>query len=43
MLLYAHAMGLVKLGSVALDGSKIQANASKHAAMSIAHIEKLEA
>lgn len=43
VLLYANAMGLVRLGSVAVDGTKIQANASKHAALSFAHIEKLEA
>src|SRR6202049_3215343 len=29
-----RAAGLVKLGHVALDGTKIQANASKHKAMS---------
>lgn len=32
--------GLVKLGHVALDGSKIKANASKHKAMSYAHMGK---
>ena len=32
--------GLVKLGHVALDGSKIKANASKHKAMSYERIEK---
>lgn len=30
----AHQMGLVELGDVAIDGSKAQANASKHKAMS---------
>ena len=30
----AQKMGLVKLGTVALDGTKIKANASKHKAMS---------
>jgi transposase len=34
--------GLVKLGHVALDGSKVQANASKHKAMSYGHMKKLE-
>ncbi len=29
-----HAMGLVKLGNVALDGTKLKGNASKHKAMS---------
>jgi len=32
--------GLVKLGHVALDGTKIQANASKHKAMSYERMEK---
>src|SRR5271154_7073276 len=32
--------GLVKLGHVALDGTKIKANASKHKAMSYEHMEK---
>jgi transposase len=39
----AQAMKLVKLGQVALDGTKIKANASKHKALSHGHIEKLEA
>lgn len=39
----AHAMKLVKLGQIALDGTKIKANASKHKALSYGHIEKLEA
>ena len=34
--------GLVKLGHVALDGTKIQANASKHKANSYDHMKKLE-
>lgn len=33
-------MGMVKLGHVALDGSKIKANASKHKAMSAEHVKK---
>jgi len=32
--------GLVKLGHVALDGTKVRANASKHKAMSYARMEK---
>jgi hypothetical protein len=32
--------GLVKLGHVALDGTKIKANASKHKAMSYERMEK---
>src|SRR6266705_3101708 len=35
--------GLVKLGHVALDGTKIQANASKHKAMSYARMVEAEA
>ena len=34
--------GMVKLGHVALDGTKIKANASKHSAMSYARMKKLE-
>ena len=34
--------GLVKLGHVALDGTKIRANASKHKAMSYARMQKAE-
>lgn len=34
--------GIVKLGHVALDGTKIQANASKHKAMSYARMKELE-
>ena len=33
-------MGLVKLGTVALDGTKLKANASKHKAMSLARMKK---
>ena len=39
----AQAMKLVKLGHIALDGTKLKANASKHKALSHGHIEKLEA
>ena len=42
VLLIAHALGVAKLGNVALDGSKIVANASKHSALSYGHIKKLE-
>jgi len=37
-----QAAGLVKLGHVALDGTKIKANASKHKAMSYARMEDTE-
>jgi transposase len=36
-------MGLIKLGNVSLDGTKVKANASKHKALSWAHACKLEA
>ena len=39
----AEKAGLVKLGHVALDGTKIKANASKHKAMSYARLRKREA
>ncbi|MEO7401356.1 MAG: transposase, partial [Polaromonas sp.] len=38
----AREMKLLKLGTVCLDGTKIHANASRHSALSHAHIEKLE-
>ena len=42
VLLFAHAAGLLKLGTVSLDGSKVKANASKHKALSYQHACKLE-
>lgn len=39
----AEKAGLAKLGHVALDGTKIKANASKHKAMSYARMKKREA
>ncbi|WP_353027435.1 transposase [Mesorhizobium sp. M0991] len=39
----AEKAGLVKLGHVALDGTKITANASKHKAMSYERMKKREA
>lgn len=38
----AHQMGVLKLGNVSLDGSKVKANASKHKAVSYEHACKLE-
>jgi transposase len=43
ILLVAHQVGVLKLGSVSLDGSKVKANASKHKALSYEHACKLEA
>jgi transposase len=37
-----RAAGLVKLGHVALDGTKVQANASRHKAMSYARMREAE-
>lgn len=42
ILTLAHEMGLMKLGKVSLDGTKIKANASKHHALSWDHACKLE-
>lgn len=39
----AHTLGILRLGDVSLDGTKIAANASKHKAMSWAYAEQLEA
>jgi len=38
----AREVGLVKLGTVAVDGSKVRANASKHKAMSYARMKEEE-
>ena len=35
-------MGLLKLGKVSLDGTKVKANASKHHALSWGHACKIE-
>jgi len=42
ILLVARTMGFLKLGKISLDGSKVQANASKHSAMSWGHAVELE-
>ena len=39
----AHEMGVLKMGTVALDGTKIHANASRHSALSYEHAGKIEA
>ncbi|MGP0003076.1 MAG: IS1182 family transposase [Acetobacteraceae bacterium] len=39
----AREMGLLKMGTVALDGTKIHANASRHSALSYEHAGKIEA
>ncbi len=43
VLLIARTLGVLQLGNIALDGSKLKANASKHSALSYGHIMKLEA
>jgi transposase len=42
-LLLCSEAGLVKLGHVSIDGTKIRANASKHKAMSYKHMNETEA
>ena len=42
VLMIARTMGVLKLGNIALDGSKIKANASRHSALSYGHIKKQE-
>jgi len=39
----AREMGVLKLGTVALDGTKLHANASRHSALSYEHAGKIEA
>jgi transposase len=43
VLLLAREMKLLKFGTIALDGTKVKANASKHKALSYGHAKKLEA
>src|SRR5207237_10804604 len=43
ILLLAKTMGFLKLGKISLDGSKVQANASKHSALSWGYASGLEA
>jgi transposase len=38
----AKELGLVKLGTIALDGTKVKANANKHKAMSYGHMKEQE-
>ena len=38
----ARTMGMLKMGTVALDGTKIHANASRHSALSYGHAKKIE-
>ena len=43
VLALAREIGMLKLGTVALDGTKIHANASRHSALSYEHAGKIEA
>jgi transposase len=43
VLLLAREMGVLKLGTIGLDGTKIHANASRHSALSYEHAGKIEA
>jgi transposase len=43
VLLLAREMGVLKMGTLALDGTKIHANASRHRALSYEHAGKIEA
>ena len=42
MLKLASAMGMLKVGTVGLDGTKFHANASRHSALSYGHARKIE-
>lgn len=42
ILLIGNELGLIKLGNIFIDGTKVQANASKHKAMSYKRMKQLE-
>jgi transposase len=42
VLMLAREMGMLKMGTVALDGTKVHANASRHSALSYEHAGKIE-
>jgi transposase len=42
VLTVARTMGMLRMGTVALDGTKVHANASRHSALSYAHAKKIE-
>src|SRR5258706_87559 len=43
VLLLAREMGMLKLGTLGIDGTKLHANASRHSALSYEHAGKIEA
>ena len=42
VLMLAREMGMLKVGKISVDGTKIKANASRHRALSWGHIQKIE-
>jgi hypothetical protein len=42
VLMLAREMGMLKMGKISVDGTKITANASKHRALSWGHLQKIE-
>jgi hypothetical protein len=42
VLLLAREMGMLKMGKISVDGTKVKANASKHRALSWGHLMKIE-
>lgn len=42
VLMLAREMGVLRLGKISVDGTKIKANASKHRALSWGHLQKIE-
>jgi transposase len=42
VLLLAREMGVLKLGTIGIDGTKVHANASRHSALSYEHAGKIE-
>jgi transposase len=42
VLMLAREMGMLKMGKISVDGTKIKANASKHRALSWGHLQKIE-
>ncbi|MCP5088571.1 MAG: transposase [Rhodobacteraceae bacterium] len=43
ILLVAHLLGVLKVGTISIDGTKVKANAGKHKALSWGHANKIEA
>ena len=42
VLMLAREMGMLKVGKISVDGTKIKANASRHSALSWGHLQKIE-